>query len=165
METVTVDRRKNVAGRRPPQGAGFTLVEVMIGVLLAMVGLLGTVAVQQTMMNAAIHADDSAIASRLAVQEMEQLNARQLAPVGGPNPGDPLDQLEPVLTNGWFQVGFYNRAGQRQNNWSADSRFLVERRVEDPMGDRNYLVSVRVRYRVGDLEKVIQLDNERRRPW
>ena len=38
--------------RRAPASGGFTLLEVMVALVIATIGLLGTVAVQQTMFNA-----------------------------------------------------------------------------------------------------------------
>jgi Tfp pilus assembly protein PilV len=63
--------------RRPRRrrNAGYTLVEVMMAVLIGMIGLIGTVALQQTMLNATQNANDSAIALRIATQKMEEFDS------------------------------------------------------------------------------------------
>jgi type IV pilus assembly protein PilV len=55
---------------------GFTLIEVLMALLIGTIGLLGTVAVQQAIINASKNANDAAVAMRLASQKMEQLNSR-----------------------------------------------------------------------------------------
>ncbi len=56
--------------------AGFTLLEVLIALLVAMIGLMGTVAVQMSVIGASRNANDGAVALRLATQTMEEFNAR-----------------------------------------------------------------------------------------
>jgi prepilin-type N-terminal cleavage/methylation domain-containing protein len=55
---------------------GFTLLEVLIAMLIGTIGLLGTVAVQQAIINSSKNANDAAVAMRLATQKVEQLNSR-----------------------------------------------------------------------------------------
>jgi prepilin-type N-terminal cleavage/methylation domain-containing protein len=57
--------------------SGFTLIEILIAMLVAMVGLLGTVAIQQSGMNAAANVNDAQIAMRLASTALEQFNTRR----------------------------------------------------------------------------------------
>jgi prepilin-type N-terminal cleavage/methylation domain-containing protein len=56
--------------------SGFTLVEVMIATLIGTIGLLGTLAVQQTITSASKNANDAAIAMRLASQKLDELSSR-----------------------------------------------------------------------------------------
>ncbi len=58
------------------RSAGFTLVEVLIAMLIGTVGLLGTIAVQQAIVNASKNANDAAVAMRLASQKTEELVSR-----------------------------------------------------------------------------------------
>ena len=56
--------------------AGFTLLEVMISMLIGSIGLMGTIAVQQSIINASKNANDAAVAMRLASQKLEELSSR-----------------------------------------------------------------------------------------
>ena len=56
--------------------AGFTLLEVMISMLIGTVGLMGTIAVQQSIIGASKNANDAAVAMRLASQKLEELSSR-----------------------------------------------------------------------------------------
>lgn len=55
--------------------AGFTLLEVMIAMLIGTIGLLGTIAVQQSIISASKNANDAAVSMRLATQKLEELSA------------------------------------------------------------------------------------------
>ena len=62
--------------RRPrPADAGFTLLEVMVAMLIGTIGLLGTIAVQQSIISASKNANYAAVAMRLATQKLEELSA------------------------------------------------------------------------------------------
>ena len=56
--------------------AGFTLLEVMIAMLIGSIGLMGTIAVQSSIINASKNANDAAVALRLASQKLEELSSR-----------------------------------------------------------------------------------------
>ena len=56
--------------------AGFTLLEVMMAMLIGCIGLMGTLAVQSTIINASKNANDAAVALRLASQKLEELSSR-----------------------------------------------------------------------------------------
>jgi prepilin-type N-terminal cleavage/methylation domain-containing protein len=56
--------------------AGFTLLEVLVAMLIGTIGLLGTIAVQQSIISASKSANDAAIAMRLASQKIEELYSR-----------------------------------------------------------------------------------------
>jgi type IV pilus modification protein PilV len=62
--------------KRVPRDRGFTLVEVLIALLVGTIGLLGTIAVQQAIINASKNANDAAIAMRLTSQKLEELSSR-----------------------------------------------------------------------------------------
>ena len=67
-----------IAPAKPRSAAGgFTLLEVLMALLVGMVGLIGTVAVQQAVMNATSNANDAQIAMRLAATTLEQFNTRR----------------------------------------------------------------------------------------
>jgi prepilin-type N-terminal cleavage/methylation domain-containing protein len=56
--------------------AGFTLLEVIISMLIGTIGLMGTIAVQQSIISASKNANDAAVAMRLASQKLEELSSR-----------------------------------------------------------------------------------------
>ncbi len=56
--------------------SGFTLVEIMVAMLIGTIGLLGTLAVQQSITSAARNANDAAIAMRLASQKLDEIGSR-----------------------------------------------------------------------------------------
>ena len=45
--------------------AGFTLLEVMVSMLIGTIGLMGTIAVQQSIISASKNANDAAIAMQI----------------------------------------------------------------------------------------------------
>ena len=75
-----IEWRQRSAKVHPPArvtgSGGFTLLEVMVALVVATIGLLGTVAVQQTIFNATSNAGDAAIATRLATRAMEEYDAK-----------------------------------------------------------------------------------------
>src|SRR3569623_3552521 len=94
--TTATMRAGHAARRGRSLAAGFTLFEVMVAMVVASIGLLGTVAVQQTMFNATANASDAAVATRLAMRAMEEYDAKIITA------GPPLvDQMEAAVTNGW----------------------------------------------------------------
>ncbi|HET6147466.1 MAG TPA: prepilin-type N-terminal cleavage/methylation domain-containing protein [Polyangia bacterium] len=143
---------------RRTRAAGFTLLEVMIALLLATIGLLGTVAVQQTMFNATANANDAAIATRLATQALEEFSARTVR-IG-------LDQLATEVSPDWTDVKYLNAAGGRNPTKTPEFRFKRETWVVDQGATNPYAVSVRVTY---DLDngsaKTIRVDQQRRKTW
>ena len=144
--------------RRARAAAGFTLLEVMIALLLATIGLLGTVAVQQTMFNATANANDSAIATRLATQALEEFSARTVR--------IDLDQLATEVSPDWTDVKYLNSAGARNDSKTPEFRFKRESWVVNQGAASPYAVSVRVTY---DLDngsaKTIRVDQQRRKTW
>ena len=67
-----IERQGDPAMKRD---AGFTLLEVMISMLIGTIGLMGTIAVQQSIISASKNANDAAVAMRLASQKLEELSA------------------------------------------------------------------------------------------
>jgi hypothetical protein len=133
----------------------------MIALLIAMVGLMGTVAVQQTMLNATANSTDAAIATRLAAQSMEELSSRVLS--GGP---PVVDQLAGAVTVGWSKPIYLSVAGERSDTKSPAFRFQREIQVANTGVSSPYNISVRVTYNLdGGEVKTIRIDQERRKTW
>jgi type IV pilus modification protein PilV len=144
--------------RRTRSAAGFTLLEVMIALLLATIGLLGTVAVQQTMFNATANANDAAIATRLATQALEEFSGR-IVLVG-------QDQLATEVSSDWTDTTYLNAAGASHATQTPDFRFKRETLVVDPGPGIPYAVSVRVTYNLDSgAVKTIRVDQQRRKTW
>jgi type IV pilus modification protein PilV len=145
----------NLSQRRRPD-AGFTMIEVMISMLVASVGLLGTVAVQQTMLAATAHANDGAIAQRLASQAMEELSVRQVMPG--------VDQMATVANGAWTAPAHLDASGRPSASASPAARWQRRTRISDLGAGLPYNISVEVRYALqGGNPKVVQLDMERRK--
>ncbi len=144
----------------PGADAGFTLVEVMIALLLAMVGLIGTVAMQQTAMNATLNASDSAIASRLASSAMEEVRARiTLGP--GAN-----DFVAPIATGNWTTPVFLDANGTVSAARTPTARFSRRFLVQNLGIALPYNLSVEVSYALDSgAPRIVRLDAERRKTW
>lgn len=140
--------------------AGFTLIEVLIAVLVAMIGLLGTVAVQQAGMNAAVNVNDAQVAMRLGTMMLEQFNTRrtQVSPF--------MDLLGPVAGTDWDAPVFLDAQGRQSGVASASNRWRVRTRVINTGVNRPYNISVQVIYALDSgNEKTLQLDVERMKTW
>jgi prepilin-type N-terminal cleavage/methylation domain-containing protein len=149
--------RRRARGRG--QG-GFTLIEILIAMLIAMVGLLGTVAVQQAGMNAALNVNDAQVAMRLAVTNIEQFNTRKtsLSPF--------VDLLGPMASGNWTDPVFLDAQGRSSPTRSAANRWQLRTRVSDNGRAQPYNISVEVVYLLDDgTPKTVQLDVERRKTW
>jgi type IV pilus modification protein PilV len=148
---------KTAANRKSARStqAGFTMIEVMISMLMATVGLLGTVAVQTTMLNATANANDGAIAQRLASQAMEELTVRQVAPG--------VDQMATLATGNWSAPAYLDASGRTFAAASAGARWERRTRITNLGVGQPYNVSVQVRYALDGRPKVVQLDLERRK--
>lgn len=141
---------------RQPQ-AGFTMMEVMMAMLLAMVGLMGTVAVQQTLLTATANAQDGAIALRLAGQAMEEFNSRVV------QPGSPaIDRMAAVATGSWSNPVWLQATGRPAVAQSPTARWRRRTRVIDLGVNQPYNISVEVQYNLDTGNpKIIQLDLEK----
>ncbi len=171
QNTTVGDRMQDNATRRHRDGdGGFTLLEVMVALLVAMVGLMGTVAVQMTVLSGSQSANDSGVAMRLATQKMEEFNARTVRlatedlmagiasrtspcpwSAGAAGPAEYLDAN-----------GIRNPAGTQTPQYRWMRRWCVlDRGVGLP-----YNVSVEVMYsQDSGLPKIVRLDMERRKAW
>ena len=139
---------------------GFTLLEVMMAVLIAMIGLLGTVAVQQTMVNAAASANNAQVAAQLAAQAMEQLGARttQASPF--------VDMLGALADGQWTDPLYLDRMGRPSAERSETNRWRLRTRVTDVGPTRPYNLTVEVGYPAANGNwKIVRLDMERRKSW
>jgi Tfp pilus assembly protein PilV len=146
-------------GRRRAPAAGFTLLEVLMALLVGMVGLLGTVAVQQAVMNATANANDAQVAMRLASKTLEEFNTRRTQ-------AHPFtDMLAPLATGVWSDP-IYLDAQARAGSRSAKNRWVVMSRVTDTGVGQPYNISVQVTYALDTGKpKTVQLDVERRKSW
>jgi len=149
-------------GAVPRRAAGgFTLLEVMVAMLLGSIGLLGTVAVQQTMFNAMANAGDAAIATRLAMRAMEELDGKVVT--AGP---PVVDQLAAAVTAGWSTPTYVNPLGAANTAPSTDYRFKRELQVLNLGPAQPYNISVQITYALdGGRPKVVRLDSQRWKTW
>lgn len=157
------DSRRTGAARRAPRSAGFTLLEVMVAVVIATIGLLGTVAVQQTMFNATANAGDAAVATRLASRAMEEMQAKIVS--GGP---PVVDQLAAAVTGGWSPSVYVNALGvvSPTGVQTPDYRFRRQVQVVNLGPTQPYNVSVRIIYAMDTgTSKTIRLDAQRYKTW
>jgi Tfp pilus assembly protein PilV len=144
---------------RASASGGFTLIEVMIALLVAMVGLLGTVAVQQTLLNATANANDGAVALRLASQTLEEMQARLVVP-GSP----PTNLMAAVATGSWTDIVYLDSSGTMSGAASGAARWTRRVRVVDLGVGLPYNLSVEVTYALDTGNpKVVRLDQERRK--
>lgn len=156
-----------VRQRRAHTDGGFTLLEVMMALLIGMIGLLGTVAVQQSVLRATANANDAQIAMRLAMQRMEQFS------VSVTYPGPPVvDELAaPAAATGaqskWSTAQYLDANGvcaTGTGTWTATCRWKREWKVTNLGVAQPYDISVKVTYNVdGNTPKVVRLDVERRK--
>jgi len=165
--------------------AGFTLLEVMVSMLIGTIGLMGTIAVQQSIISASKNANDAAVAMRLASQKLEELSSRSTdsweadKAIGfwynAPHP-DVTPVWEPRIGND--QVPQYVDAeGLYLRNSNGDPvvpqpsqlgryRWRRQWRVVNTGSGLPYVISVIVTYNndSGD-PKTTRLDLERRKSW
>jgi type IV pilus modification protein PilV len=153
-------RAPRLRSRRRRLDAGFTLIEVLVALLVASVGLIGTVAFQHTILQATATANDAQVATQLAMRTMEELNTRrtQASPF--------LDALGPIATGAWTTPIFVTAQGRTSSTWTAAARWQVRSRVTDLGIAQPYNISVEVSFGLDTgRPKVTQLDLERRKTW
>lgn len=153
----TLDRKRSQQRAQ----AGFTLVEVMIALLIGMIGLMGTVAIQQTVMTASQNANDGQVAMRLATQTIEEFNARVT------RRGPPVvDLLLDRASGNWSPVEYMNATGARSLTPSPANRWAQQWRVLNTGAGSPYNISVTISYNLDSgTPKVVRLDVERRKEW
>jgi len=166
--------------------SGFTLIEVLIGMLIGTIGLLGTIAVQQAIINASRNANDSAIALRLTEQKLEELCNRiaetqnadmayglgSIAPPIGSLPvWHPIDESGNQVPEYVDAQGAYLRDGNGkpiapQPDQAGIYRWRRQWRVTNTGILLPYVISVIVTFQndIG-VPKTTRLDVERRKSW
>jgi prepilin-type N-terminal cleavage/methylation domain-containing protein len=163
--------------------SGFTLVEIMVAMLIGTIGLLGTLAVQQSITSAAKNANDAAIAMRLASQKLDELGSRNtdnaaadgamgLATLAAFNNWWPKDaaQTSPVPEYVNVEGGcLCENSGVPKVPTSAQLaayRWRRQWKVVNLGVGSPYVISVIVSYNndIGDT-KTVRLDLERRKSW
>ncbi len=166
--------------------AGFTLVEVMVSMLIGTIGLMGTIAVQQSIISTSRSANDAAVAMRLASQKLEELSSRNTdsqpadmaiglfplatAPNATPEwrPKDATGQAVPEYLDaeGLCVRGSDGLPVAPQPGQLGRYRWRRQWRVVDTGTGLPYVISVIVTYD-GDsgTPKTVRLDLERRKSW
>jgi len=149
------------------QEQGFTLLEVMIAMLIGTIALMGTLAVQQAIINASKNANDSAVALRLASQRLEELSSR---PTDTQNM-DTAYGLAPVSGGNWSDIEHVDAQGTILHTTLTDQNRYIYRwqrqwKVTNTGPSLPYVISVVVTYfnDSGD-PKSTRLDMERRKTW
>src|SRR5256885_9640237 len=112
-----------VMNRRRKRERGFTLLEVMVAILVAMIGLIGTVAVQQAALNGTANANDAQVAMRLCIKTLEDFTTRktQTSPF--------IDMLGPVADGNWSDPVYLDAQAHEKTTASPTNRFMVVSRV------------------------------------
>jgi Tfp pilus assembly protein PilV len=145
---------------RRRRAEGFTLLEVMIAILVVMIGLIGTVAVQQASLRGTANANDAQVAMRLAIRSLEDFNTRktQSAPF--------IDMLAPIADDTWTTPVYMDVQGRGQATRTPTNRWAVITRVTDTGVGLPYNISVQVTYSLDTgTPKTVRLDAERRKTW
>jgi prepilin-type N-terminal cleavage/methylation domain-containing protein len=141
--------------------SGFTMLEVMVALVLATIGLLGTVAVQQTLFGATANAQESAVAARLATRGMEELQAKVIT--AGP---PVVDQMAAAVTGGWVTTGYLNALGAASAAPTSDFRFQREIQVTNLGVGQPYNLSVQITYGLDTgAPRQVRLDAQRWKVW
>lgn len=146
---------------------GFTLLEVMVAMLIGTIALMGTLAVQQAIINASKNANDSAVALRLASQKIEELASR---PTDTQNM-DAAYGLSPVSGGTWSAIENVDAQGTILRTAVTPAnrytyRWQRQWKVTNTGPSLPYVISVVVTYfnDSGD-PKSTRLDMERRKTW
>jgi prepilin-type N-terminal cleavage/methylation domain-containing protein len=148
--------------RNARSGAGgFTLLEVLVALVIAAVGLLGTVAVQQTMFNATASVGDAAVATRLAMRVMEEYEAKVVSS------GPPIvDQMAAAVTAGWSTPMYLDSTGAGSASATVNNRFKREVQVMNLGPALPYNVSVQITYSLDTgAPRTVRLDSQRWKTW
>jgi Tfp pilus assembly protein PilV len=150
----------------------------MVAMLVGTIGLLGTIAVQQSIISASKNANDAAVAMRLAVQKLDELSSHStdteaadlasglaLIDTADPNVWSPatpeyLDAEGLALRDTGGTLVAPKAAEMGRYRWHRQWR------VYNPVAGSPYLISVIVTYNndVGE-PKTTRVDLERRKTW
>jgi prepilin-type N-terminal cleavage/methylation domain-containing protein len=154
--------------RQPrPADRGFTLLEVMVALVLGMIGLVGTVAVQQALLRATQNSNDAMIAMRLASQRMEQFNVSKTS--SGPPLIDELAARAIETSAAWSTPEYLDANGgcvTGTASWSAACRWRRQWKVANTGIGQPYDISVQVTYALDSGNpKVVRIDSERRKSF
>ena len=131
-----------------------------MALLVATIGLLGTVAFQQTILNATANANDAQVAAQLCAKAAEELNTRhtQAAPF--------VDALGPLANGQWTDPVFLDVMGRQSDALTASNRWRLRSRVTDVGVAQPYQISVEISYSINsDSPKTVRIDIERRKTW
>lgn len=138
-----------------------------MALLLGMIGLIGTVAVQQALLRATQNSNDAMIAMRLASMRMEQFNVASTSL--GPPVVDELAARALETGTSWSTPEYLDANGgcaEDSAAWSASCRWRREWQVTNTGVGRPYNISVQVTYSLdGGNPKVVRIDSERRKAF
>ncbi len=162
--------RTEARDRIPQNDGGFTLLEVLIAIIIGMIGLMGTVAIQQTVLNSTQSANDAQIAMRLAQQTAEELQVRVTTP-GTAGPNDLLAPIADGVPHAFIDGSggastFLNVQGIPSATQTPQNRFERSITVTNLGANLPYFIVVVVRYSLQTGQpRQIRLDIERRKNW
>jgi prepilin-type N-terminal cleavage/methylation domain-containing protein len=147
--------------------SGFTLLEVMVALVLGMIGLIGTVAVQQALLRATQNSNDAMIAMRLASQRMEQFNVSKTS--NGPPVIDELAARATETGTVWSTAEYLDANGGCPTGtatWTGMCRWRRQWKVLNVGIGQPYDISVQVTYSLDSGNpKVVRIDAERRKSF
>jgi prepilin-type N-terminal cleavage/methylation domain-containing protein len=157
---------------------GFTLLEVMISLLIATVGVMGAVAMQQTVLISGKNSNDGIIAMRLGETKSEQINNAQTIAAVPPTPL--VDELAAYVaattgtcpnlhcqscTGGWCDEPV-NDAGEVAGASNNIFRWRRQWQVLNAGIGQPYNIAVRVSYNIDNpVPRSIEVDSQRFKGW
>jgi prepilin-type N-terminal cleavage/methylation domain-containing protein len=159
-----------IASARRAQ-AGFTMLEVMVAMLIGMIGLIGTFAVQQAVLRATANTGDAAVAMRLASQRMEQFAVAETHQ--GPPLVDRLANFAGLSGNAatpkWSDPVYLDSNGgcaAGTGTLTPTCRWQLQYKVTNLGANNPYNISVMVTYNLdGNAPKTVRVDLERRKTF
>jgi hypothetical protein len=142
------------------------MIEMMVALAIGMIGLLGTVAVQQATLRAAQSSGDASTAMRLATQRMEQFNVATTS--AGPPIIDELAARATECAGSWSTAEFIDAIGlcaTGTQTWTPVCRWQRQWMVRNLGAGQPYNISVQVTYDMDGTSKVVRIDTERRKSF
>jgi prepilin-type N-terminal cleavage/methylation domain-containing protein len=151
--------------------AGFTMLEVLVAMLIGMIGLIGTFAVQQAVLRATANTSDGGVAMRLASQRMEQFAVAETHQ--GPPLVDRLAGFAALSGNAatpkWSDPIFLDSNGGCATGTGTRTptcRWQLQYKVTNLGANLPYNISVMVTYNLdGNAPKTVRVDLERRKTF